>query len=192
MYRRTIRVLVPVATFVAGVIVQLLTDRLTNKSITTSTRLIGASLGGLALVVAILAIIISFDYADRLRQINSLGQNIDHMIRKFGLSVEFIADHPGADDGLTYERIQQLIAKAKTSLVFVDFYTETAAYRTNRGVSYRRRRTYYAEILRQIELRSLRHTDGAPFHRRIIQARASRIAASYSDSPDSQWPPVTA
>ena len=186
VYRRVTRVAVPIATFVAGVLAQLLADRLTNRSINTPNRIIAAALGGLAIVVVILTIIIAFDYSDRLKQLNLLGDSMEQISRRFGLSVEFVPDHPGPDDGMTYERTRQIIAHAERSLVFVDFYTESGAYRTNRGVSHSRRRAFYEEILRQIDTRTGRHMDGAAFHRRIIQAELTesedRIVLTGDDS----------
>lgn len=186
MDRRLTRVVVPVATFIAGVLAQLLADRLTSKSINTPTRIIGAAEGGLAIVIVILTIVIAFDYRDRLQQLNLLSDSMERISQRFGLSVEFVPDHPGPDDGMTYERTRQLISHAQRSLVFVDFYTESGAYRAPRGVSHGRRRSYYDEILRQIEARASQHIDGAPFHRRIIQADLSesqgRILLTGDDS----------
>jgi len=173
MYRRITRVGIPIGTFIGGVVAQLIFDRLTNNKFSTSTRLIAATTAGLVIVVVILAIVVAFDYADRLRQFNLLGERIEGLSRLFGLSVEFIEDHPGADEGLTYERTRQLISQAQRSIVFVDFYAESGSHRAEGEISHLRRQAYYEEILHQIEIRTGTQQAGAPFHRRIIQADLS-------------------
>jgi len=117
----------------------------------------------------ILVVVITFDYAERVNQINDVAGAVERLSLQFGISVEFVADYPGENDGMTYERTRQLISSAQHSLVFVDYWTETANYREGEEQARARRNAYYGEILSQIELSARRNRDGAPFHRRIIQ-----------------------
>jgi hypothetical protein len=187
VHRRIIKVAVPIGTFVAGVLAQLLLDRLTNKSIDTPTRIMAAAIGGLAIVVVILIIVVAFDYVDRMHQINSISVDINGLTQRFGLSVEFMPDRLGRDDGMTYERTRQLISRAQRSLVFVDFYTESGSYRSARDAQRSRRRSYYSEILRQIDVRSHDHRDGTPFHRRMIQVDLAESGGQLSYGGDDSF-----
>jgi hypothetical protein len=178
MLRRGIRVIVPVAIFIAGVLAQLLADRLTNKEVNTPTRIISVALGCVVVVLVVLAIVVSVDFSDRTHQLNLLTAKIEELSHRFGISVEFVSDHPGPDDGMTYERTRQLVSNAKRSLVFVDFWTETGTYRSDQEPTHDRRRTYYEEILNQIQTRTRHYMDGdTPFHRRIIQADLGESSA---------------
>jgi hypothetical protein len=166
--RRTVKVIVPVSTFAAGVLAQLLAERLTSDLVNTSTRIVAATLGGVAFVVVLLIVLISFDYSDRVHQLNTISDTLEMLSRQFGLSVEFVADESGPDDGMSYERMRQLVSKAHRSVVFVDFWAEGPHPAGQEHVRLRRA-SYYDEIVRQIELRMHSHADGPPFHRRIVQ-----------------------
>jgi hypothetical protein len=164
-----IRAIVLLAAFLAGALALLLADRLLGKALDTPTRVISAELGGVLIALVALILLISFDSRERARQIASLSTTIDSIARQFGLLVEFIPDHPGQEDGMSYERTRQLIARAEKNLVFVDFWVETGYYREGDEHVRQRRQSYYEEILSQIELRARHDVDGPPFHRRIVQ-----------------------
>ena len=127
------------------------------------------------------------DYYDRVQQINSINKTIDHLTAEFGLSVEFVADEPGPNDGLSYERIRQLIAKAQRSIVFVDFWAEGSIHRIGQDNVRIRRAAYYDEIIKQIESRQRNHGDGPPFHRRIVQVSRLLSPASRLSLPGDDY-----
>src|SRR5882757_7412606 len=129
MRRRSILVAVPVAAFIVGILAQLVSDKFSSSLVNTSTRITIVTLVGLCLVVVILVVVITFDYAERVNQINDVAGAVERLSLQFGISVEFVADYPGENDGMTYERTRQLISSAQHSLVFVDYWTETANYR---------------------------------------------------------------
>lgn len=159
---------VPLGTFLAGVIVQLLAQELTTGLLDTPTRLIGAGLGGVILMIAILFLVVGTDVRERRQQILHVENTIATISQKLGISVEFIPDSPERD-GMTYERTRQLISQAKKSLVFVDFWLETGSYREGYSGGPEKRNGYYDEILGQIRSRANQDLSGPPFHRRIIQ-----------------------
>jgi hypothetical protein len=159
---------VPVSTFVAGVLAQLLAQELTSDLVDTGARIVAATLGGVVIVLVLLIVLISFDYSDRVHQQNTISHEIERLSARFGLSVEFVADESGPDDGMSYDRMRQLVSQARRSVVFVDFWAEGPHPLGQEHVR-QRRASYYNEIVRQIELRMHSHVDGPPFHRRIVQ-----------------------
>lgn len=165
--RWIIDVVIPLGTFIAGIIAPIIVDRIT-KSVTSEQQITLLILLSFALAFIVLAIVNSEFFQEVQKGQYKLGEQLERLGREYGLKVEFVEDTE-KNPGLSYERTTELILNAQSSLVFVDCWIQTADYllQATRS-SYDRRQAYYAAIIEQIR-KHQDQTGPTPFHRRIVQ-----------------------
>lgn len=159
---------VGISTFLAGVLAQLIFDKLNNELVIfISSALIMVSL---IFVVSIFV----FETRDANRQI---FDKLDAVTKKFGLTVDYVEDGLGEHEGMTYERTKQIIENAQSSLYFVDFWVQSGDYLQGKPLARNRRKEYYDAIIERIKKFQNYHGD-VPFHRRIIQLPSLKAGSS--------------
>jgi predicted PurR-regulated permease PerM len=147
--RLLINALIPLSTFIAGVLAPIIVDRIT-KGVTTEQQITLLILLSFALALIVLAIVNSVFFQEAQESQQKISQQLERLSRQFGLKVEFVEDTE-QDPGLSYERTTELIRNAQNSLVFVDYWIQTTDYLLqNTGSSYDRRQAYYTAIIEQI------------------------------------------
>ena len=170
--RQTImKILVPFITFVAGILIPIVLDKIIKGAFTDFQILVIAlvilSFLFTALVIA-LTVVFS-ETKDVHGQVIEIQKEFITLLNKtsnqFGLLVEFIVDTPGTNDGASYEVSKKLILEAKQSIVFLDAWTQTRDYTTTPDAN-KKRQAYYHAIIQQIEDHKF---SDKTFHRRIIQ-----------------------
>lgn len=167
----TIDILVPVITFLAGVVVPIIFDKLTNGAFNEQQLTLLIILSFVLVLVALIIANATFFRETHSGQETIISEqkqiisSIELLAQRFGLVIEFIKE-PLENSGITYERTRQLIENAQESLVFLDAWVQTTDYFFGTPLAQQKRQAYYNAILKQIE----KHEhDGDTFHRRIIQ-----------------------
>ena len=166
--RRLLSVVVPVSTFVVGLIVKLAFDKLNGTFVETIQALTLVSLAGVGVIMVTFSIVLTVMVQETRDSQSAIEHRIDEITRKYGLTAEFIDDGDGDAGGITYERTRELIEDARSSLVFVDLWTQIGDYLGGKTIARERREAYYRAISEQVT----RHRDyrgDKQFHRRIIQ-----------------------
>lgn len=173
------KILVPVSTFIAGIFVPFLLDRLTkganSEQQLTLLTLVGFLLALIVLVIAISVIFFEIHSAHKtiFEHHTDITSKIDEISSRLRIIVQYIEDSPNGNEGLSYEVTRKFVEEAQTSLIILDAWQQRKDYPLIRFPQdsrvLKRRQDYYISIIQQVEKHKY---DKAPFLRYIIQAPA--------------------
>ncbi len=162
------KLLPPVGAFLIGLFVPIALDSQIRNLLPDGWTVLLSILVAVLVMQGISIVLLATTFSEFKQDRSVITTQLDEMGRRFGLRVEFVEEDDDTNAGKTYEATTRLIQRAKTSLLFVDFWVKTSNYHERVPSAKGKRQEYYDAIIEQIRNHK-NHSGERPFHVRMIQ-----------------------